>query len=132
MDIFYIIVLGVAVSLLIIVLAIIGVGMTRKNGKGDAWPPIESTCPDYWKIDPSTGNCVLPTKDSRNTGALYKKDGTMAKGVTTTKGYDTTTPSPSIDFTKPYWIACNKQTWAKTFDVYWDGYSNFNGCQAST
>jgi hypothetical protein len=130
MDIFYIIVLGVAVSLLIIVLAIIGVGMSRKSGKSTPWPPVESTCPDYWKIDPTTRKCILPKKGTRNAGGLYNNNGTVVNEVTLISGYDLS--GPSIDFTTPYWIACNKQNWAKTYNVYWDGYSNYNGCLAST
>jgi hypothetical protein len=138
MDSFYIIVLSVAVGILIILLTFIGIGL-RKNGgfgtsQGGAWPPIESTCPDYWMIDPSDKkSCVIPPIDQsnpdkvpRNTGSIYKNNSIDSGFSSATRGFDAS--NKKIDFTDPYYTACNKQSWAKKWGIYWDGYTNYNGC----
>ena len=127
MDVFYVIVLGIAVVALIIVLAFVGVGM-RKNGSGGAWPPIESTCPDYWSIDPSDPNyCKIPPAGSRNVGSIYSGS-SVSSTFALSKGYNDV--KKGIDFTNPYYTTCNKQIWAKKWGIYWDGYTNYNGCNA--
>ena len=132
MELFYIIVLGIALVILIIILAIIGVGMKNNKGAGD-WPPVEATCPDYWTIDGS-GNCIIPKNGSRNTGSIYSGNTIASTFSSTTKGYfasTQTTSTPNIDFNDLYYITCNKQKWAKTNGIYWDGYSNYNNCPAT-
>jgi hypothetical protein len=135
MELFYIIVLGVAVVILIIILAIIGIGMRNNKGSGE-WPPVEATCPDYWTLDAS-GNCMIPKNGSRNVGSIYSDTtgDTLSPSFTaTTKGYSSstqTTMTPSINFNDPYYITCNKQKWAKTNGIYWDGYSNYSNCPAT-
>ena len=127
MDIFYIIVLGIAIVLLIIILAFIGVGMS-KHGGGGPWPPVESTCPDYWSIDPSDKNyCLIPPAGSRNVGSIYS-GGSVSSTFAQSKGYDAI--NNRINLNDPYYITCNKQKWAKKWGIYWDGYTNYNGCDA--
>jgi hypothetical protein len=125
MDLFYIIVSGIALLILILILTIMGIGMNRKGGTSAsaAWPPIDSSCPDYWNIDPATNNCIIPPAGTRNVGTLYTTGNTIASGV---KGINST--NTQINFNDPYYIACNKKLWAKTWGVYWDGYTNYNGC----
>jgi len=128
MDIFYIIVLGIAVVLLIIVLAFVGVGM-RKHGYGGAWPPIESTCPDYWQVDPSDSNyCLIPPAGSRNVGTIFSGNSISAT-FAQSPGYDPL--NKRINFNHPeLTLACQKKLWAKKWGIYWDGYTNYNGCPA--
>jgi hypothetical protein len=138
MDYFYIIVLSVAVAILIILLTIVGIGLKKHGGfsnsnTGGAWPPIESTCPDYWTIDPSDPKyCLVPPIDRstgsppRNSGSIYKENSIDSGFSTATRGYDAS--NKKIDFTDPYYTACNKQSWAKKWGIYWDGYTNYNGC----
>lgn len=126
MDIFYIIVLGIAIVLLIIVLAIIGVGMKKTGGATGVWPPVESTCPDYWKVDPTNSDyCKIPESSDRNVGKIYNGT-TLKPGFESSPGYEAA--AKRVNFSNPYYIACNKKTWAKKWEIYWDGYSNFNGC----
>jgi hypothetical protein len=78
MDIFYIIVLGIALVLLIIILAFVGIGM-RNRGSGEVWPPTESTCPDYWSIDKTNPDyCLIPTIGNRNVGTIYNNNKNLA------------------------------------------------------
>lgn len=129
MDLFYIIVLGIALVLLIIILAFIGIGMTKNPGTGSMWPPVASTCPDYWKVDPTNKDyCIIPGKGTRNSGTIYRGDN-IDSNFETTNGYDKV--NKRINFSDPYFIACNKQKWAKKWGVFWDGYSNYNGCNVS-
>jgi hypothetical protein len=138
MDLFYIIVLSIAVGILIILLTFIGIGL-RKNGgfgasQGGAWPPIESACPDYWTVDSSDPKyCIVPPIDQstglvpRNTGSIYKDNSIDSGFSSATRAYDAS--NKKIDFTDPYYTACNKKSWAKKWGVYWDGYTNYNGCK---
>jgi hypothetical protein len=101
MDIFYIIVLGIAIVLLIIILAFIGVGM-KNNGGGGPWPPVESTCPDYWSIDSSDSNyCLIPPAGSRNVGSIYS-GGSVSSTFAQSKGYDA--DKNRINFNDPNYI----------------------------
>jgi hypothetical protein len=133
MDLFYLIVSGIAVVVLIIVLAIIGVGM-RNRGNAGAWPPIESTCPDYWTIDPEDKiSCMIPTNTSRNTGTIYSGSALSSSFLSdpnTTLGLNSS--NTSINFTNAQYATCKKQLWAKKWGIYWDGYSNYNGCDITT
>uniref|UniRef100_A0A6C0JKE3 CPW-WPC domain-containing protein n=1 Tax=viral metagenome TaxID=1070528 RepID=A0A6C0JKE3_9ZZZZ len=137
MDLFYIIVLIIAIVVLIIVLTIIGFGMKYHNGSGDTWPPVAATCPDYWNID-NVGKCIIPELDTsqpkkapRNTGSIYVPDSSNSGNlklnteINKITGYDLY----KINFSDPYYTDCNKKSWANTYSIYWDGYSNFNGCK---
>jgi len=136
MELFYIVVLSIAVMLLIIILAFIGVGM-RRHGGGRAWPPVEATCPDYWKIDPTDQNyCLIPQPDPanpntppRNTGSMFQSPNfnTIDPGFNSNSVYGYDAANNRINFTDPHYFACSIQNWAKKWGIYWDGYSNYNG-----
>ena len=71
METFYLIVLSVAIILLIIILAYIGVyGMNEKSKS--AFPPVKYDCPDYWQKN-EDGECVIPTSGP-NMGAFNGGD----------------------------------------------------------
>ena len=135
MDYFYVIVASVALALLILILILLGISLKKQSkGKGGtSWPPIGATCPDYWKVDSSNPKyCMIqaidqnnPTLLPRNTGTVYANNNLDPKFKTTTKGYDD--GAVRINFSDPHYTACNTQKWAKTWGVYWDGYSNYNG-----
>lgn len=122
MDIFYIIVLSVAIMLLILLLTYIGIKMVyNRNAAGNTFPPSYSPCPDYWKTD-GNGRCSVPGTQSTNRGT-----GTYTS--TNTPGFNNT----SIDFTAAGWTTngssiCSKRTWANSNTVVWDGITNYNGC----
>ena len=70
METFYLIVLSVAIILLIIILAYIGIyGMNEKSKS--AFPPVKYDCPDYWQKN-ENGKCVIPTSGP-NMGAFNNK-----------------------------------------------------------
>uniref|UniRef100_A0A6C0JE11 Uncharacterized protein n=1 Tax=viral metagenome TaxID=1070528 RepID=A0A6C0JE11_9ZZZZ len=137
MDYFYVIVSSIALTLLILLLVLLGLSLKKhsKGGDGTAWPPIVSTCPDYWKIDPSDPNyCLVPPRDPnnpdptaapRNTGSIFDRRGISVQFKNATKGYDDN--AQRINFNDAYYTACNKQAWSKKNGIYWDGYSNYNG-----
>jgi len=59
MDSFQKTVVIIAVIILIICLILIGIALHNHNAKA-AFPPVVSTCPDYWTVD-SSGNCNQPS-----------------------------------------------------------------------
>jgi hypothetical protein len=136
MDYFYIIVSVIAIVVLIILLTIVGISLRNHSTSpgGNTWPPTESTCPDYWKVDKNDSTyCMLPDSNGnyRNSGSIFKtvNNASVLDGNFTTtnvKGYDAN--ASRINFADPYYTACNKQSWAKKWNVYWDGYTNYNGC----
>ena len=122
MDIFYIIVLSVAIMLLILILTYIGIKMVyNRNSAGNTFPPSYSPCPDYWETD-SNGYCVVPGAQSINRGS-------GPYSSSTTPGFN----NGSVDFTVAGWTnngssICSKRTWANSNNVVWDGITNYNGC----
>jgi hypothetical protein len=112
MDLFYKIVLSVAIIVLILMLIAITIMMQNAN-KEVAFPPSALKCPDYW-IDSSFG-C------SPNSVNL----GTLANPTT-------------IDFDNNSWKTvgeysglsdtCAKRKWANRNKILWDGISNYNSC----
>jgi hypothetical protein len=133
MDYFYIIVLTIAVVVLILLLTFLGISLSKNNtsGPNGAWPPVENTCPDYWKVDPSNPKvCMVPARDPlnpgngvRNAGSIYTSTGTVDPNFIKSAGYTTN----KINFNDSYYSVCNKKTWAKTWGIQWDGYSNYSG-----
>ena len=67
------------------------------------WPPIVNKCPDYWTEGPS--GCIQPAGDSTNYTDIA---GCTSGGV---KNF--------TDMSE-----CEKQKWARTCQVSWDGVSN--------
>ena len=96
------IVIGVAGVVLVISLVMIG--MSISNSKySEAYPPVTAACPDYWKLNPTTGMC----ENTHNLGNCASNE----------------------DFTKaPYNSSaeglCAKKMWADSCNVTWDGITN--------
>jgi hypothetical protein len=146
MDVFYIIVLTVAVCLLIAILAYIGVKMSNKSSNVSVYPPTALPCPDYWSQTTDTsGNtiCVIPPYVAAgsagpipsNTGKIYNDSGsnTLNSAKPAVPGY-TTKNGNVINFSDPAWAAsgknsiCSQKQWANTNLVQWDGISNYGNC----
>jgi hypothetical protein len=135
MDYFYVIVLTIAVVILILLLTLFGISMRKQtvSGPGSAWPPVEATCPDYWQLDKSDAKyCLIPKQDPlnplaipKNTGSIFSTSGGMDPNFAKVNGYDSN--GLKINFADPYYTVCNKQNWSKTWGIYWDGYTNYNG-----
>ena len=142
MEIFYIMVLSVAVILLIAVLSYIGVKMTNNSSSVAIYPPSSLPCPDYWAqtTDPN-GNtvCFIPpyvASDSSspipsNTGKIYGSDGANTLN-SSTPGYSKN--NNSINFSNPGWAysgktnVCAQKQWANSNLIQWDGVSNYSNC----
>ena len=134
MDIFYTSVLGVAAVLLILILTYIGIMLTVSTKKTAKYPPVANLCPDYWEVVKDGSGCVVPVKGGKNIGTLRDNAGGATGALTATSGYKSISGSGAIiDFTDNGWAKsgtaiCNKNTWAKTNNIVWDGVSNYNSC----
>ena len=111
MDKFYMIVVVIAVLVLILCLTGVGILMGYQNANL-VFPPAANNCPDGWT---SIGNiCRAP-------------EGVSVKGITPAQGYDST--KNSVDFSNAAWKnICDKKKWCNTYNVGWDGVSNYNKC----
>lgn len=136
MDLFYIIVLSIAVVFLIVFLTTFGLLM-KSTEQTTAYPPTYSTCPDYWEIAQDGSKCIIPSNQSSlNVGSIYTSPNTLNPAVintTTTPGYSYDISNNKvtnyIDFTNLGWKGiCSKKTWAINNGIVWDGVSNYNSC----
>jgi hypothetical protein len=130
MDFFYISVITVAVILLIIILTFVGIQMKSNAGSKQAFPPSMSDCPDYWQMD-SCGNCVIPSKGSKNSGTLYNANNRLVSNSSNTVGFNSS--NNSINFNASGWTGsssaiCTKRNWTSNNGVFWDGVTNYNNC----
>lgn len=127
MEGYYKIIVLIAIIVYIILMTIIVVLMTRTSGQ--AFPPQQSTCPDYWMAGSGT-TCIVPNQGAQNTGNLYSK-GTLVVPANT--------PGISgnvVDFGDAGWttmnssktVLCNKQSWANANGIVWGGVTNSNTC----
>ncbi len=107
------------VSIIILIIALIVIGLSIRNTvSSKKWPPIIGNCPDFWKFDDATRECV-------NINGLGNTDDTVcpnypAGGHTTCERFnfeDDTQYSGAIG-------KCNKQSWANDVGVTWDGITN--------
>lgn len=127
METFYLIVLSVAIILLIIILAYIGVyGMNEKSKS--AFPPVKYDCPDYWQKN-EEGKCVIPTSGP-NMGAFNGGDFSLPPGINNNNNNNNI---DAIDFEDPAWSAsgssrCAQKKWANDNGIVWDTVSNYNQC----
>jgi hypothetical protein len=139
MDLFYTIVIGIAILVLIIILAVIGVQMSSKTANKVTFPPTQGTCPDYWSIADDNKSCQIPLittsqplSSLKNVGKVYDANGKLLLTPQNTFGFD---PSKkTIDFTNKSWTSlgstntCQERTWANNYNILWDGVSNYNKC----
>jgi hypothetical protein len=144
MEMFYKIVIIVAVILLILILTYIGILLAEKKLTGEnlvGFPPVKSSCPDNWEAKVDANNkvfCVVPSSQKKNVGTILDEsivDNTKMN-YEMTSGYDSTTFSGSnvINFDDSLWAGsgksadCAKKDWANTYDILWDGISNYTNC----
>jgi hypothetical protein len=143
MESFYWTVLVVAIIALIGALTYVGVLMTYYTKKDTAYPPVASSCPDFWTVSASNpAKCNIPAGDAagiKNIGSLYEtttsSEGkpvyTLKLSTANTHGLDAT--NKTIDFSAAEWGAgsgavCKKHSWANQNGLVWDGVSNYNSC----
>lgn len=130
---FYTIVLIIAVVLLILILTFVGIKMATakyNNQTNVAFPPVMSTCPDYWKVDGSY--CVIPQNGKTNTGKIYDLLGNSILSSNDTYGY--VSGNSYINFNDTKWgllgksSICQQKDWTGKYNIIWDGVSNYNNC----
>ena len=138
LKVFYKIVIIVAIVLLILILTYVGILLAEKKLTGEnlvGFPPVKSSCPDNWesKVDANDNVfCVVPTANNKNVGSLLE----AASLTANSNIYETTTfPGTNvINFSDSLWAGsgktadCAKKDWANTYDVLWDGISNYTKC----
>jgi len=147
MDVFYIVVLTVAICLLIAILSYIGVKMTNKSSNVSIYPPTALPCPDYWsETTDASGNsvCVIPPYVAAgsagpipsNTGKIYDATSgsiTLNSAKPAVPGYSIKNGN-LINFSDPGWSnsgksgTCAKKQWANSNMIQWDGVSNYGNC----
>ena len=150
MEPFYLIVLGIAIIIFILVLTFIGLLM--QTGKTNmVYPPISNTCPDYWNIDGS--NCVIPpgaasaTAMTGTTAAIAVGDyngvgntgrfnnlSNLIQKLNVPKSSGTVVGTTVFSPSDPAWTSggltalCAQNKWANQNNILWDGVSNYNSC----
>ena len=125
MDTFYLIVLGVASLILILLLAFMGWTISTAN-KTTKYPAITTTCPDNWTPDAVTpGVCNAPIGRDR-----YNYP-TTTYTTQNTPGFISTT---SVNFNNDKWSGssltptCAKKKWANDNKITWDSVTNAAYC----
>jgi hypothetical protein len=144
MEPFYLIVLGIATLVFILVLTGIGLMMRNQNQK-TTFPPNANTCPDNWQIG-SDGSCNIPYNLTdagiNNIGLLTTGTGQSGTGSIVGSLYTSTllgTGNTNVNANKfnpndPAWITggktqiCAQQSWSSSNNIAWDGVSNYNSC----
>ena len=97
-------VLMVATCLLILLLAAVGV-FAYYSKYGQDFPPVQSECPDYWKVNEDKTCTNVKNLGSCNDGGSH-----------------------TMDFNTPEWTGDDGLTkkchWAQNCDIVWDGVTN--------
>ena len=133
MDSFYFTVLIIATVALIIVLTYIGILMSSPSESAVVFPPMASTCPDYWTVSPDDiHKCEIPSHRADNIGRIYSDDKTgLLLNPDNTKGLELSTKTinvGAVEWGQAGAAVCKKREWASQFGIVWDGISNYNGC----
>jgi len=130
MEAFYLIVLGVATVILILILTFIGIMMQSQN-KGQVWPPVANTCPDKWAVDGS-GNCSIPINGEAGYSNMGSTSGSTPSSISTSlSAYvvnEKLDPKHSAWAAKGASTVCAQKKWAQDNGIVWDGISNYNSC----
>lgn len=119
-DSFYTMVVGIAVIILILVLAFLGWTMSKQRDT-DNFPKLQTTCPDFWKV--ADGKCTQPKQGQVNSGDVDAKK----------KAHGFSEADNIFDFTNSGWSAggnavCAKKKWANSHGINWDTVTNANYC----
>lgn len=140
MESFYLIVLGIAIVMLILVLTGIGLLM-RTQTASSVYPPMANTCPDGWTIA-ADGSCNIPTTGPNMgfiiAGTPYTNVAAIQTSLRALNKQDGPYPSSfsaaSFNPTDAAWSSnklsavCQQKKWANTNNIVWDGISNYNSC----
>ena len=110
MDIFYTIVLVIAIVTLILLLTVFGILMNNSKTVSP-FPPSSNKCPDYWDYNKISKKCIHNNINNpgQKTGDIDPDDATFLSSGTTQ--------------------ICGQQKWANERNILWDGVSNYNKCK---
>lgn len=147
MDTFYLIVLGAASLVLILMLAFMGWTISNAR-KTTRYPTITTTCPDNWTPVPTDtypGLCQRPASGKYNYGKItssgtitidndlstyMNESGTvLKKQVGVIKG-----EANKMNFSPDVWSGtgmdptCAKKVWADKYEIKWDSVTNAAYC----
>lgn len=131
MDNFYLIVLGAASLILILMLAFMGWTISNAN-KTTKYPTITTTCPDNWTPVPTDtypGLCERPVSGKYNFGNADLTTYMTASGVGVIAGNAT-----KMNFSPDVWSGtgidptCAKKKWADKYNITWDSVTNAAYC----
>lgn len=124
METFYLIVIGIAIVVLILILTFVGLLM-QTGKKNVVYPPIANTCPDGWAIDGSY--CEIPVTGSPNMNGKSRStlSGTFPSGVVNGTKFD---PNHAGWMSSGKTAICEQKKWANKNNILWDGVSNYNSC----
>jgi hypothetical protein len=136
MDMFYTLVLAIAIVFLIIVLTVVALSI-KSAIKNQAYPPFQNSCPDYWNASEVEGDNAVCGINPINVGKLgtdLKLTNTPSEdpSMVYTPGWDAT--ANTIDFGDSGWTsgfsgmtpACAQKQWATVNGIQWDGITNSN------
>jgi len=147
MDNFYLIVLGAASLILILMLAFMGWTISNAN-KTTRYPAITTTCPDNWTPVPTDtypGLCQRPASDKYNYGKVTSLGTiTIDNDLSTYMTASGTVPKAQVgviagnlnemDFSPDVWSGtgidptCAKKKWADKYNITWDSVTNAAYC----
>lgn len=134
MELFYIIVVSVALIVLIIFLTLVGLLMQNTSGTSN-FPPVLNECPDYWTIG-ADNSCKMPVQTSFNNQSIILNTGNNKNGLILSDpkiapysidGYSFSTKNP-LWASKGETVMCAQKNWANSNNIVWDGVSNYNNC----
>ena len=122
---FYTIVIIIAIILLILALSVIGVTLA-KNENIKSYPDYQNTCPDFWKLE----NDHICKHQGINTVHPEKvKEASRHAGIIVGQNENGIDDITSIDVSSDNWVSvCDKSSWAKKYNILWDGVTNNNSC----
>lgn len=147
MELFYTIVIAVALVFLVVIFTLAGLAINNAP-KTTKYPANQSTCPDYWTANPPCDStnpnikcCPANSKsccgiNPVNVGnAKTNNDGTYSFTSYAQPTGTSYSGNTVIDFGDPSWQSsyalttkCALKKWANLNNVEWDGVTNFNGC----
>jgi hypothetical protein len=105
-------------AIIILIIALVVIGVSLSYAKGETWPPMVPSCPDWWIIDGSGNNAnCIDIKDLANEQCRGNNEGHLKKNFNTAQ-YTGSNGN------------CAKRTWANACGVSWDGitYGVINPC----
>lgn len=59
-------ILIIIIALIVLIISLLFVYFNTSTKPPKQFPPAMSNCPDYWQINVSNGNCIIPSEDNPN------------------------------------------------------------------